>query len=89
MSLRLRLIVLTGLSGANLAITGAMLLTGSITLAQLDTAGSAAMARDWWWALAALVVAVAFVAYQLRSLNRSRAAAMRAQWAARPVTAPR
>lgn len=83
------LIVLTGLSGANLAITGAMLLTGSITLAQLDTAGSAAMARDWWWALAALVVAVAFVAYQLRSLNRSRAAAMRAQWAARPVTAPR
>ena len=83
------LIVLTGLSGANLAITGAMLLTGSITLAQLDTAGSAAMARDWWWALAALVVAVAFVAYQLRSLNRSRAAAMRAQWAARPATAPR
>lgn len=83
------LIVLTGLSGANLAITGAMLLTGSITLAQLDTAGSAAMARDWWWALAALVVAVAFVAYQLRSLNRSRAAAMRAQWAARPVTSPR
>ena len=42
------LIVLTGLSGANLAISGAMLLTGSITLAQLDTAGSAAMARDWW-----------------------------------------
>ena len=39
--------------------------------------------------IAAGFVAVAFVAYQLRSLNRSRAAAMRAQWAARPVTAPR
>ena len=48
------LIVLTGLSGANLAITGAMLLTGSITLAQLDTAGSAAIA----WRMFSPVVAV-------------------------------
>ena len=83
------LIVLTGLSGANLAITGVMLLTGSVTLAQLQATGSATTATNWWWALVSLVVAVVFIGYQLRVLNRSRAAAMRAQWAARPVSSPR
>lgn len=79
------LIVLTGLSGANLIVTGLMLLTGAIDLAQLNGA-SGDPTTSWWWAAASLVVAVLCIASQLRALNRSRATAMRAQWVARPVS---
>ncbi len=77
------LIILTGLAGANLAVTGAMLLAGAVDLAELNAGGADAAAAGWWWAVAGLVLAVVAIASQLRSLNRSRVAAMRAQWAAR------
>lgn len=79
------LIVLTGLSGANLIVTGLMLLTGAIDLAQLNGAGGDPVATSWWWAAASLVVAVLCIVSQLRALKRSRAAAMRSHWVARPV----
>ncbi|MFT3860259.1 DUF4203 domain-containing protein [Micropruina sp.] len=77
------LIVLTSLAGANLTVTGAMLLTGSVSLSQLKAPGGEAMSTSWWWAVVSIAVAVLFSGYQLRALNRSRASAMRAQWAAR------
>lgn len=75
------LIMLTGLAGANLAITGAMLLAGAVDLTELNAGGADPV--GWWWAAAAIVLAVIAIVSQLRSLNRSRAAAMQAQWAAR------
>lgn len=77
------LIILTGLAGANLVITGAMLLAGAVDLAELNAGGSDAGAVGWWWAVASIVLAVVAIVSQLRSLNRSRVAAMRGQWAAR------
>lgn len=79
------LIILTGLAGANLAITGVMLVAGVVDLGYLNAGGSDAVAVGWWWGVAGLVLAVIAIGSQLRSLNRSRAAAMRAQWAARGV----
>lgn len=75
------LIVVTGLAGANLTITGAMLLIGSVDLVDLNPGGSDVAAVGWWWALAALALAIVGIVSQLRSLSRSRAA-MRAQWSA-------
>lgn len=74
------LIVLTGLAGANLAVTGVMLLTGVAHLA--GTAAGQPAAAGWWWGVAALVLALVAIGVQLRSLGRSRAP-MRAQWGAR------
>lgn len=73
------LIVLTGLAGANLAITGVMLLAGVIDLNYLH-AGADPGAVGWWWGVAGLVLAAVAIASQLRALSRSRVAAMRAQW---------
>ena len=74
------LIMLTGLAGANLAITGVMLLVGAVDVADLSATGEATH-LGWWWAVGSLVLAVVAIASQLRSLNRSKATAMRAQWA--------
>lgn len=73
------LIVLTGLAGANVTVTGAMLLARVVDLTYLY-AGSDAVAVGWWWGVAGLVLAAIGIASQLRALNRSRVAAMRAQW---------
>ena len=76
------LIVLTGLAGANLAVTGVMMLAGVVDLNYLH-AGADHAAVGWWWGVAGLVLAAVAIASQLRALNRSRVAAMRAQWGAR------
>lgn len=74
------LIMLTGLSGANIAVTGVMLLVGAVNMTDLTVAGQAVHV-GWWWAVASVVLAVVAIVSQLGSLNRSKAAAMRAQWA--------
>lgn len=73
------LIVLTGLAGANVTVTGVMLLARVVDLKYLY-AGSDAVSVGWWWGVASLVLAAIGIASQLRALNRSRVAAMRAQW---------
>ena len=75
------LIVLTGLAGANLAITGVMLLVGAVDLSYLQVGGADAVTVAWWWSVASLVLAVVGIASQVRWLRHSRAAAMHAQWA--------
>ncbi|MBK8445590.1 MAG: DUF4203 domain-containing protein [Micropruina sp.] len=74
------LIMLTGLSGANIAVTGVMLLVGAVNMADLTAAGEAVHV-GWWWAVASVVLAVVAIVSQLGSLNRTKATAMRAQWA--------
>ena len=57
-----------------------MLLAGVVDVTQLTAGGSAAVV-GWWW-VAGLVLALIGIGAQLRSLKRSRAVAMRGQWAA-------
>jgi hypothetical protein len=75
------LIVLTALAGANLVVTGVMLMTGTVSLRLLEAAGSALPpGQSWWWGLGSLVLAAFGMIAQLRSLRRARSASMRAQW---------
>ena len=75
------LIVLTALAGANLVITGVMVITGMVNLRLLEAAGSALPpGQSWWWGIGSLVLAAFGMIVQLRSLRRARSASMRAQW---------
>ncbi len=75
------LIVLTALSGANLVISGVMLLAGTVNLSMLEAAGEGLpQGQSWLWTVAALALAVFGMVVQWRSLRQSRSAAMRAQW---------
>lgn len=75
------LIVLTALAGANLVISGVMLLLGMIDLPVLQASGGGLPpGQSWWWGLVSLALAGVGMIAQWRSLRRSRAVAMRAQW---------
>lgn len=75
------LIVLTALAGANLVVTGALLITGKVNVHLLDAAGGGLPpGQSWWWGLGSLVLAAIGMIVQLRSLRRARSASMRAQW---------
>ena len=76
------LTVLTALAGAGTVVAGVMLLTGSLTAADLDSAAVVARIEDsaGWWVLYA-VLAVTGVVLQVRLAGDVRRS-VRAQWTA-------
>ena len=83
----LLLIVLTALSGASIAVTGVMVLAGTLSTQRL--AGDlvlAGMAANWWWYAMYAVLAVLGIVVQTRYLSRGRRS-MRQQWRA-PMRVP-
>ena len=78
----LLLTLLTGLAGAATIVAGIMLLTGSLSADDLDSAAVVSRIEDsaGWWVLYA-VLAVAGIVLQLRYLGDVRRS-VRAQWAA-------
>jgi hypothetical protein len=71
------LIVLTALAGANIAVTGVLLLIGDVTLLQLEL-GRAPDDIAAWWGIVAIALAVVGIVVQYRGVNRNRT--MRAAW---------
>lgn len=74
------LIVLTAVAGASIIVTGALLILGRITLAELE-AGQAPDGVPAWAGVVALALAVVGVIVQSRGVARDRR--MRATWAGR------
>lgn len=71
------LIVLTAIAGANIAVTGVLLLLGEVTLLHLET-GRAPADLPVWSGLAVIGLAILGAISQSRGVARSRA--MRAAW---------
>lgn len=84
----LLLIVLTAASGAGLAVTGLMLLTGAL---QLDSAAGDAVAgtvaTQWWWSVGYVVLGVAGAIVQHRRYRTRRLTDARAHWGQPKVAA--
>lgn len=78
----LLLTVLTALAGAGTTVAGILLLTGSLTADELDSAAAVSRIDDsaGWWVLY-LLLAVVGIVLQLRALKNIRRT-VRAQWAA-------
>lgn len=77
----LLLVVLTALSGASIALTGVMIMVGTISSRRLDgDAVLAAMATSWWWYALYIGLAALGLVAQGRHLARGRRT-MRQQWA--------
>lgn len=75
------LIVLSALGGSAVAVSGLMLMFGSIDTADFTGGHFVSMVRDdWWWYLVYLVLAVAGLFSQTRSANAMKVSA-RQQWA--------
>lgn len=77
------LVLLSALAGASAVTTGLMVLTGAIDTEDFtDEAVTAEAGDDWWWYAIYVVLAVAGIVYQVRSLGRLRGT-MRESWEAR------
>jgi hypothetical protein len=75
------LIVLTALAGANMVISGVMLVFGVVDLPMLQAGDALAKGQSWWWGAAALALAVIGMVAQWQTLRRSRSATtMHVQW---------
>ncbi|HVK45947.1 MAG TPA: DUF4203 domain-containing protein [Micropruina sp.] len=75
------LIVLTALAGANMVISGVMLVFGVVDLPMLQAGDALAKGQSWWWGAAALALAVIGMVAQWQALRRSRSATtMHVQW---------
>jgi len=80
----LPVVVLVGLSafsGSSLALTGGLLLVGTLDAADLtDATTTSALGDSWWWWLMYVALGVVGVVVQLRRLDRWRAS-IHEQWA--------
>lgn len=70
-------VIVTALAGADLVVTGLMLLFDTMTVDELYAGNLDAVG---WWGLAALALGIAGIVVQWRAVGGARSAAIRDQW---------